>query len=260
MLYDSLDPHRRQRIGAAALLAIFLHFTTLLILDRLFDLKLEREVKTIPVILIADHAIESQQSIQTQQQQSASAAQDFVTTQNLSQFSRTRATEAAPKGNIGMTGSAGRGQATELPRIDMPRQSQASRAQSAREGLQQIFNRDGAAAPIEQRSTEPERPQLSEYEQTLIRALSKDTLYDPFHQIILNKNLERLRFSIEIQLFPNGAIKRAKLLEKSGIREVDELAISTVYQASPYPRPPAADIQRAFRYTIPVEYTTRAPR
>ncbi len=261
MLYDSIDPHRRQRIGAAALLAIFLHITTLLVLDKLLNLKLEREVKTIPIILIADRAIESQSSVHAQQQQqAASAARDFITTQDFANHTRTMSEGDARNSDSTLESELSGESASSLPRVTLPKQSQASRAQSAREGLQQIFNRSGKAAQVEQRNTKPELPTLSDYEQKLIRVLSRDTLYDPFHQIILNRNLDRLSFSLELQLFPNGAIKRARVVEKSGIPEVDELAISTAYKASPYPKPPSQDIQKAFRYLIPVEYTTDASR
>ncbi len=123
--------------------------------------------------------------------------------------------------------------------------------------FQNIFSKSSQAtkgATQTQISTN-DNPQLSDYEIELLSALKKETLYDSFHPVMANKRTNEVRYQIELRLFPNGAIKSARMAKSSGDKDIDTLAIQTAYAASPYPAPPKEDISKRYRYRIPIIYT-----
>ncbi|MDX1452130.1 MAG: TonB C-terminal domain-containing protein [Oleiphilaceae bacterium] len=255
MLSQPIDPHRRIRVSIAVMAALALHAVSLAIINRLIDLQLHREVKTIPVLLVSDRSIESKESIQsTQAETTSSQARDFATTSREKEYKVSASEGVEFSGSKTGQKRAQSSSESALPTIQMPEMSQSSRAQQAREGLQELFKRSGQVTPVEQKSTLQDAQLLSEYEQILWRSLSDHSLYDPYNEVLREQGMRELQFSIEIQLFPNGAIKRAKITESSGAQYIDDLAIKIVYDASPYPRTPASDIRKGFRDFFSVKF------
>jgi hypothetical protein len=99
--------------------------------------------------------------------------------------------------------------------------------------------------------------ELSPYQQTLIKHLLAGELYDRFHAFMASTSQTEIKYSIELRLFENGAIKSASLTKKSSSLEIDRLAITAAYNASPYPRPPSEDFEVGYTYLIPMSYKKR---
>lgn len=100
--------------------------------------------------------------------------------------------------------------------------------------------------------------ELSDYEIQLLQRLARNELYDSFHRVMDRFNQDTVGYTISLILFPNGAIKNAQIKESSSIPEIDQLAIKSAYQASPFPKPPGKDINFDFKYDIPIIYKKRA--
>ena len=113
--------------------------------------------------------------------------------------------------------------------------------------------RHSAASATKQLSTRS-AAQLDEYEQLLLEKLSRAGLYDRYPGIMEANNIDRLDFEITLILFPSGAIKSAAVNPPTEIEEINRLAESTAYGASPYPAPPKKDYEKGFKYTIPISY------
>ena len=96
--------------------------------------------------------------------------------------------------------------------------------------------------------------ELTEYEILLLQKLAQNELYDDFHPVMEKNKQTDIRYTITLQLFSNGAIKNAKISNSSKIKEIDRLAIKTAFSASPYPKPPKEDINKGFKYNIPIIY------
>ena len=68
------------------------------------------------------------------------------------------------------------------------------------------------------------------------------------------KDNNEINFEVTLILHPSGAIKNAVISRSSGIIEIDALAKQNAFKASPYPRPPAEDMQNGFRYAISITH------
>mgnify|MGYP000314727716 CR=1 FL=1 len=150
-------------------------------------------------------------------------------------------------------------QPKEQPRSEKPptksrtSQSQKSRAKKANQGMMNIFKQKEITGEVEQIST-TEHKELSDYEISLRSILSRAVLYDQFHKFIRAKDDNEINFEVTLILHPSGAIKNAIISRSSGIIEIDALAKQNAFKASPYPRPPAEDMQNGFRYAISITH------
>lgn len=143
--------------------------------------------------------------------------------------------------------------------IQTPKLPTQSRRQQSNNGIKNLFTQTTQKTEhqIQQVNTQ-EADKLSPYEELLIQHMVvRPRLYDQFHQIMMQANLEEIGYEIKISLFANGAIRNAKISKKSSIKEIDTLAITSAYNASPFPRPPAKDISRNYQYTIPIFYQSK---
>lgn len=134
--------------------------------------------------------------------------------------------------------------------------SQNSRQSRAQKGLKSLFantSQSDANSQIKQISTR-KTPPLSDYQKALIQHMVRADLYDRFHDFLANRAETKAAYQIEFRLMENGAIQSARITKSTGISALDELAVTTAYNASPYPPPPRSDSARGYRYTIPVEY------
>lgn len=131
-------------------------------------------------------------------------------------------------------------------------QSQRSRTQSA--SVRQIFSSDTKNQQQIQAIQTQDTFQMSEYEVELLKHLLSGELYDQFHKFMRNERETRIDFRVRIKLFQNGAIKSASIIEKSKALDIERLAVTAAYNASPYPRPPQEDFDKDFTYFISMSY------
>jgi TonB family protein len=219
--------------------------------------KIEKSHKTIPLQLIQNERQGSPTSPdQMSRSENALAAQEFLRTLNEATFEQliqknTHTSKAkepshspfrpeAPQESSDMT----------LPRLPKNNQSNLF------EGLQNIFSRNSDSSTqneIRQISTKS-LDELSDYEVLLLQRLARNELYDDFHKIMIHHNQDQVDYTVSLFLFPNGAIKNARIKESSNIADIDRLAIQAAFQASPYPKPPQEDINTGLRYDIPIIY------
>ena len=79
-------------------------------------------------------------------------------------------------------------------------------------------------------------------------------LYDQFHRFMRSQNETRIDFRVRIRLAENGVIKSASIVEKSDDLNIERLAVTAAYNASPYPQPPKEDFDKDFTYYISMSY------
>ena len=237
------------RLSLAAFAAIVIH-TFIIILIHWFEIPLiEIREKTIPFKLISPSSnAATTQTSSLSPADNARAAQEYLRTLNQSQFKQAteRDNKTAPFSNR-----------VKPSPLAQKNQAQQRTAQSnAINDLQGIFSRETPnvkTTSVKQISNK-ELEQLSDYEVLLLKALAKESLYDRFHEVMNANKRKEVRYSITLNLFPNGAIKNASIREPSGLAAIDELAIQAAYLASPFPMPPRDDIQRGYKYHIPIIY------
>jgi len=241
------------------LVAIALHFTVAFTLAYLNPSLLDKKDKTIPILLLSADTKANKSSKQSSSSaaQRTAAAKEFLSTMGKSDFASPTKTEVPGKNNDASPLTTRSTTATNLPSfpaIATPNQTQATRAQQARKGLHNIFaQQQQTSNEIKQLSTRS-ASQLNEYELLLVKRLVRADLYDQYHAIMESNGKNKVDFEIVLILFQNGAIKNAAIKKSSDIKEIDKLGIRTAYNASPYPAPPKKDIQRGFRYSIPISY------
>jgi TonB family protein len=144
---------------------------------------------------------------------------------------------------------------TNTPIVAVPKNTPQQRNAPNQQQLRSMFQQAATSetAVIEQISTKSVA-ELSAYEQSLLTQLSKESLYDDFHPIMHHNTKMQVDYILSLRLFNNGAIRSAALIKSSGIEEIDQLAIQTAYEASPFPSPPAKDAAIEYRYQIPIIY------
>lgn len=136
-----------------------------------------------------------------------------------------------------------------------PSISQQYRQRRPSAGFQALFSKEESESnnPAKQLSTRQSEV-LSSYQIMLRQHMLKGELYDRFHRYLQDNDKQRVDYELLLTLFPNGAIKNASISTGSGVEELDKLAITAAFNASPYPAPPADDIRQGFRYRIPFSY------
>jgi len=239
--------------------AILLHSAFAILINIFAFPSFDQESKTIPILLIsADHksSIASKQNLS--KAQNAQAAREYLASISQSTFQRKTNTkhDTTNQQTIQNTQTTNTStQAPNFPSIGTPAKTQNTNAQHTLQGLQNIFSMqtNKQSSSRKQISTKAIE-KLSSYEVTLLNRLAQDDLYDPYHDIMEANNKRQINYIISLILFPNGAIKSAHLKSPSGIKEIDNLAKSIAYRASPYPRPPKEDFQKGYRYDIPIIY------
>lgn len=144
---------------------------------------------------------------------------------------------------------------SKAPSVSVPTTAPQQRNAPNQQQLQSLFQQTATdqIAPTEQISTKSVA-ELSDYEKALLTQLSQESLYDEFHPVMLYNTKTQVDYILSLRLFKNGAIRSATLAKSSGIAEIDQLAIQSAYQASPFPAPPTKDAAIEYRYQIPIIY------
>lgn len=252
-----MNTHNNQtlQLCIAAFIAIVIHATLIILISLSGISFLEDKEKTIPFRLIsADKSSQIANAQPLSAEENAKAAQQYLATLNQAQFN-TNTTNNGTK-STGNNRSSKQTEQNKKSEFNSAQLLRGSNSNTAIHGLQNIFAKKSLSANkanIEQVSSK-EAEALSNYEVELLNTLAKDSLYDPFHKIMEESQKERITFTVTLNLFPNGAIKNASIKQTSGIQSIDQLAIQTAYRASPFPPPPRDDIQKGYRYNIPIIY------
>ena len=246
------------RFYIALFSSILFHCIFLLFLFIVFpDFKPER--KTIPFQLVSNDR-QGQKSISSEisRAQNALAAQEFLRTLNESKFeklirdntsnSKSHNTAPSPFKSDTPPNDSSTKQPFLIPQKNNP---------NIFEGLQNIFNQKNNTPKTihdtQQLSTKA-LSQLTEYERMLLQKLAQKDLYDKFHPVMNRHKQDNIDYIITLRLLSNGAIKSAQIKKSSSVNEIDNLALSSAYLASPFPKPPPEDISKDFKYDIPIIY------
>ncbi len=241
----------------AIVCAILLHVIIALIAQAALTLSPQKNQRSIPVLLVSDSRQQQIQSTaKTTKAESSRSSKNLVSTSGESSYNIS-SSENPVKGSGGNSTKPKPRTNSDTPTwsdVKMPELSQSSRAQRAETGLRNLFAQSKTADNTIRQQSSSEKPILSEYEILLIQRLSDASLYDRYHHLMDTHQKESFGYTIELVLFPNGAIKNAKIIESSSIAQLDELAKTTAYNASPYPRPPESHRHFGFKYLIPIEY------
>jgi len=246
-------------ISIAICAAICLHILTVLAITQILSQPTDKKYRTVPTVTISTG---SRASIAMQQAQSntsnAAAANAYLASLEASTF--TVQEQNKQKKHTSKTSNTdnplqSKLLSPEFLSMNTNKQSQTSRAKRANQGIMNIFKKQNTPAQVQQISTKQHK-ELTDYEISLRSILSRAVFYDQFHKFIKAKGKDNreVNFEITLILLPNGAIKNAKISRSSGIKEIDILAKQNAYNASPYPRPPAEDMQKGFRYSIAITH------
>jgi TonB family protein len=243
------------QLSIAAFIAIVFHALLAMLISLSGISFLDDKEKTIPFRLIsADKSSQIANAQVLSAEENAQAAQQYLATLNQARYTTNTADKGAKStGNNKQNKPSEKNKKSEFNNTQLLRGSNSS---TAIHGLQNIFAKKSLQANnthIEQISSK-EAEALSNYEIELLNTLAKDSLYDPFHKIMEESQRKSIAFTVTLSLFPNGAIKNANIKQTSGIHSIDQLAIQTAYRASPFPPPPRDDIQKGYRYDIPIIY------
>lgn len=242
-----------------ALFGAVLSHSILFLFLFLYAPSIELERKTIPFQLISnDNAGQTSNKASMSQSENALAAQEFLRTLNESRFEKLIRKNTQSASQTNNTNSIFKpNSADENPFKHQPTFKQNNNSSSALQGFQNIFskqkNKEKLQNELRQISTNS-LEELTEYEILLLQKLAQNELYDDFHPVMEKNKQTDIRYTITLQLFSNGAIKNAKISNSSKIKEIDRLAIKTAFSASPYPKPPKEDINKDFKYNIPIIY------
>lgn len=233
--------HDAYRIAISISLAFTLHVVTAILATVVAP---EQEVnRTVPTVILDYQRASSTTSSQARQQESNQTIVSTISESALSSPKSDPQTEAS---------------AQKLSTSDHTGKSlqQMRRQTRARTGIKEIFSQQHASkssSQIKQISTK-QAPLLSEYQIALREHMLQAELYDHFHNTMRSKQQDSISYTIELSLLANGAIRNATIKESSGDDTLDRQAITAAYNASPYPRPPEADMALGFRYSIQIRY------
>lgn len=222
----------------------------------------EKTNKTIPFKLIQhDRAGSLTNTNSLNITENTLAAQEFLRTLNESTFEQMILKNTQKNSQFNERKSALKPDHETETDIFKPRTPSFNQNRSsAIEGLHNIFTQqtksESQSNEVQQISTQSLNT-LTDYEILLLQKLAQKRLYDDFHKVMEKYKQDTINYTLVISLFANGAIKSAQIKTSSSIDEIDQLAIKAAYQASPYTKPPKEDIQRNFRYEIPIIYEKR---
>ena len=242
-----------------ALFSSILTHSVILLFIFIYAPSIELERKTIPFKLTSnDNAGQTSNKSNMSQSENSLAAQEFLRTLNESKY------EKLIRDNTQKSTSKSQQNSPIKPSLqdDSPFAQQAifkqkSNSSSALQGFQNIFSRERIKERSQndtQQISTKSLEELNEYEIKLLQRLARNELYDAFHPVMKKNKQTDVSYTITLQLFPNGAIKNAQIRNSSNIKEIDKLAIKSAFSASPYPAPPKEDINRDYKYSIPIIY------
>ncbi|TNC82024.1 MAG: hypothetical protein C9356_06420 [Oleiphilus sp.] len=219
------------------LLALTLHICALVVVSQFITINLE-DTRTVPVITLSNAT--TQQALDAQGKP-VEVNRELIDTTGRSTYSTHQPPESPPEN-------------PSLPSTS-PSVTQNYRQRLPSTGFQNLFSREETelAETVQQISTRNTEI-LSSYQLTLRKHMLKGELYDRFHRYLRDHDKPKINYEILLTLFPNGAIKNASIRQSSGVEELDKLAITAAFNASPYPAPPTSDIRNGFRYAIPFTY------
>jgi len=233
-------------------IALTLHAILAAILATLPLIKFVKIERAIPIRLISNERVASINSSSIQKQAATEAEHSRLNTSGSSSFSTTTTKEPKTKRPVNRKQN---NTVSEQIEFSVPKLSNKSRYQQAGTGLRNLFSKNETQTqnPVKQLNTQ-QAEKLSTYEEALIQHLSSAALYDKFHQIMTQAQSVQISYEIKLTLFANGAIRSARMTQPSGIEKIDALAITSAYNASPFPRPPSDDITKNYQYVIPMSY------
>ena len=246
------------RFYIALFSSVISHSLILLLLFMLFP-SFELERKTIPFQLTSnDRKGQLSNSSQLSTSENTLAAQEFLRTLNESSF------EQLIKEN---TRKSLQNQEAQSPfkqdtpsdnfHFKQPTFQRNTNPSSTFQGLQDIFTQRKLAQKTKnniQQISSKSLELLTQYEAQLIQIMAQRGLYDEFHSVMAKNKQTNIQYIITLHLFPNGAVKNASIKQSSNINEIDQLAVKAAYLASPFPKPPREDINKSFKYDIPIIY------
>jgi hypothetical protein len=236
-------------IAVAASLALSCHAILYLLLNLWPAPEIVEQKKSMPVTLISpsNPAVNAQTQTPNSRRETR---QSRLTSQSENEFKIDTNNEQAQI-NKQTTNSSN----TQTSTKSVSETRQQNRTQRADASVKSLFTNNNETSTenvpvISSQQTE----ELSPYQQALIKHLLAGKLYDRFHSFMAGASQNEINYLIELRLFENGAIKSANLIEKSNSVEIDKLAITAAYNASPYPRPPTEDFKIDYIYAIPMSY------
>jgi len=232
-------------IAISVALALTIHILAVLAFSYITS-EPDKSIRTVPVVIISPQGTITNKP--TSQQSKSSPRDARISTKGSSEFftsSNNNKNKKAKRENTNNSNSP------RLPGLNQP-----LRQQQSREGLTTLFSQSLENKQLEQNKqlSTKETTKLSEYQHRLIQHMLQGKLYDKFHRILNSNNTKTLNYTLNLWLLSNGAIKNASIKTSSGIEEIDKLAITAAYNASPYPKPPSADAAIRFQYEVPVQY------
>ena len=236
-------------IAVAASLALSCHAILYLLLNLWPAPEMAEPKKSMPVTLISpsNPAVNAKTQAPNSRRESR---QPKVTSQSESEFKIATKNEQAQINKQTANNSN-----TQTTTKSVSEAQQQNRTQRADASVKSLFanNNEAHIEHVPVLSTQ-QNEELSPYQQALIKHLLAGKLYDRFHSFMASASQNEINYLIELRLFENGAIKSASLIEKSNSVEIDKLAITAAYNASPYPRPPTEDFKFDYTYAIPMSY------
>jgi TonB family protein len=235
-----------QHIAISAALALTIHIIAVIAFSYIIP-EPDKKIRTVPVVIISPQGSITNRS--TPQPSKSSPSDARISTESNAEFFTTDDNNKKAK-----TENSNDSNSPHLPALNQP-----LRQQQRREGLTTLFSRNLKNRQLDENKqiSTKDTAKLSEYQQRLIQHMLQGKLYDKFHRILNSNNSNNsntLDYTLNLWLLPNGAIKNASIKTSSGIDEIDKLAITAAYNASPYPKPPPADAATRYQYEVPVQY------
>lgn len=200
--------------------------------------------KSIPVTLVVAPDSKPSAASKSVKATEAKPKTDTISSSGTSEFQAYKSLENLPE-----TLQQSQNQASQS-RVD--KQAKRSRSQAA--SVKQIFSSDTKNMPEIPAIKTQEAEAMSAYEIELLKHLLAGELYDQFHRFMRSQNETRIDFRVRIRLAENGVIKSANIVEKSDDLNIERLAVTAAYNASPYPQPPKEDFDKDFTYYISMSY------
>jgi outer membrane biosynthesis protein TonB len=234
-------------LGISIALAFLLHAITIALLNSLKLPEPPNEAQSIPIQLTSTRSIASVSA--SNQSAATTSKKDVINTKGASLYKQHDSiTEKTAESNTKQTQAS----SVSSRYSQQSRQSKSSQAGASVKSLFQTempTSSDIAIIQKKENTTE-----LSAYEQLLLKHLLGEKLYDDFHPVMELSYLDSVSYNIQLTLFGNGAIKSAYLTKNSASSQIDKLALTAAFNASPYPKPPAGELSNGFTYNIPVKY------
>lgn len=144
---------------------------------------------------------------------------------------------------------------TDLPdvRRDIAISSKSQTASKSFTEISSLFQQQETETTVVQLSSNPELEKISAYEELLRKKLTQTKYQDQLYPIISKLNQSKL-ITLELTIFPNGAIRNVQIKDSSNDQKLDRAVRKIALDASPYPVPPEADKSFGLKYNVSIKY------